>query len=76
MRLAFFLAALSPRPAMACTVCFGVGNAGDLARGLTLGLLVLLVATFSLLATLVAAIWRMEKRRALAEQNSQGGAAV
>ena len=61
-------ALLLPSSASACAVCFGAGDNPNLVRAITLGIVVLLGAVFSVLTALVAAVWRIEKRRSLAQQ--------
>ena len=67
MGAALRLALLPVAKASACAVCFGLGQT-DLARGLTIGIFVLVGSTFSILAALVTAILRIERHRALADQ--------
>ena len=68
MRLAWLL--LSPSVA-ACPVCFGksLDNAG-FARGITFGIIGLLLCTFAVLAVLFAAVIRIEKARLASEAKS------
>lgn len=50
--------------AAACPVCFtDATNAGDLAKGLLWGLVILIVPTFLILGAIVRTVWRIEKRR-------------
>lgn len=47
----------------ACSVCFGA-DGSDLPKAFTLGITVLLVATFAILASLAYAMFKIEKARA------------
>jgi hypothetical protein len=60
-------AAALPRSAQACAGCFGADANSKTAQAITLGILLLLGTVFSVLTALVAAVWRMERRRSLAE---------
>jgi hypothetical protein len=70
MRLALLLKALAPSQAAACAVCFGGDANSGTARGITIGIYMLLASVFSVLGVFVAAVWKIEKRRALAERES------
>jgi hypothetical protein len=66
MRLLTLLAA----QASACPFCFGdVGPAG-LSSGIFWGLIVLIIATFTILSVFIWSVVRMEKRKAHAEAHS------
>ena len=54
--------------AYSCAVCFGKGDNPGLVSGLTWGLFILIGATFVSVAWLTAAMVRMEKRKAAADQ--------
>lgn len=71
MRTAAVAAALGawfPAPARACAVCFGKNDNPGLVSGLTWGIVILAGAAFLSLGAIVAAVVRMEKRKAEAEQ--------
>lgn len=68
--LALALAACPVR-AWGCAVCFGQADNQALVRGFTLGGVILLTCTFSLLGALVYAVMRLEKTR-LAEDRRLG----
>lgn len=58
----------SLQPLLACAVCFGKPAGSGLFKGLTWGLIVLLGATFLILAVFALAILRIEKAREEAER--------
>jgi hypothetical protein len=66
--------ALLPRRAAACAVCFGAGSNPNVTRAITAGIVVLLATVFSVLTALVAAVWRIERRRELALQTGDRSA--
>ena len=59
------ISAACPRPIHACAVCFGAD--GDVGKAYTWGVAVMLGATFSIMASLIYAAYRMEKRKAQAD---------
>ena len=65
------LAAVSERPALACSVCFGAGDNAGLVKAFYFGGAILLTCTFALIGGLVWAIVRLEKAR-LARDRAAG----
>lgn len=62
-------AILVPISAASCPVCFGKSaDTAGIASGLVTGIFVLLFFTFLIMGWLAAAVMRIEKNRALAEQ--------
>ena len=71
-RIAAGLFLLLAGPAAACPVCFGKSlDHSGFAQGLTLGILVLLGFTFSILGVLTATVLRIERARLAAEARGQ-----
>ena len=66
------LALAFPKLAAACAVCFGkaAGQEGFF-RGLTLSIFALIGVTMAMLAGIAAAMIRVERRRAAAEQDAR-----
>lgn len=60
-------ALLAPQTARACAVCFGADANSKTAQAITIGIITLLGTVFTVLTALVAAVWRIERRRMLAE---------
>ena len=59
---------LLPRGAAACAVCVGGADGqSGLSNGIWWGIMVLLVATMSMVGSIFWLLWRVEKRRAAAE---------
>ena len=54
-------------PLLACAVCFGGNDNAGLVSGLNWGIFVLMFFTFSILASLMFAVYKIEKGRSEAE---------
>lgn len=59
--------ALSPRKALACAVCYNPNAAPGLSAGLTWGLVILITATFAIVASLFVAVIKLERAKVRAE---------
>ncbi len=60
---ALWLALLPSAPAAACAVCFGLSDNPNIGKAISIGILMLLAATFALLAAITVTVYRIERAR-------------